>query len=62
MRCDATVSSMFFRFGPAGNSGASSRDPKRPCSPTAAKERPFQAAIAAISGLMPTMFMTRVRL
>jgi len=26
------------------------------------KPRAFQAAIAAISGLIPTMFMTRVRL
>ena len=38
------------------------RHPERPEAAAEAEAGPSQAAIAAISGLMPTMFMTRVRL
>jgi len=37
-------------------------DPERLRGDVAAKTKLSQASIAAISGLMPTMFMTRVKL
>jgi hypothetical protein len=62
MRCNVTVSSTFSDLGleatlvrrPAIVSGSEA--------PQRAEAGRSQAAIAAISGLMPTMFMTRVRL
>ena len=61
-RRNAAVSSIFFRFRSGGNRGASLRHPERLCGRAAAYAGASQAPIAAISGLTPTMFITRVRL
>jgi len=60
--CKVTVSIKFFRFRSGRQPGSSSghSDQLSGCAEVAAE--PSQAAIAAISGLTPTMFMTRVRL
>src|SRR5262245_36158405 len=60
--CKVAVSIIFFRFRSGRQPGSSSGHPDQlsGCAEVAAE--PSQAAIAAISGLTPTMFMTRVRL
>ena len=62
MYCKVTVSSMFSDFGLGGKRASSSGRPDRLSSAAEVAAEPYQAAIAAISGLMPTMFMTRVKL
>ena len=62
MYCKVTVSSMFSNFGLGGKRASSSGRPDRLSSAAEVAAEPYQAAIAAISGLMPTMFMTRVKL
>ena len=62
MHIKVTVSSVFSDFGLGGNLAPSSGRPDRLSGAAEVAAGPCQAAIAAISGLMPTMFMTRVRL
>ena len=61
-RCKVTVSSIFFRFRSGRQRGSASGHPDRFSGSVEVAVEPSQGAIAAISGLMPTMFMTRVRL
>ena len=58
----AAFSSMFLRFRPGGKPGASCGNSDKSHGGAEAEGQTAYAAIAAISGLTPTMFMTRVRL
>ncbi len=62
MRCKVTVSSIFFRFRSGRQPGSSSGQPDRLSGCAEPAVGPSQAAIAASSGLMPTIFSTRVML